>query len=93
MWAWDVSRTVDYLLTREDVDKTRIEVWGFGPAGGQVAYLAALADPRIARAYGQRTLRSYVDAFDRTDLPRFALPHRMLEVGDLPAMRKAVRAE
>jgi dienelactone hydrolase len=90
MWAWDVSRAVDYLATRPEVDPAKIEVWGFGPAGGQVAYLAALLDSRISRAYGQRTLRSYLDAFDRDDLPRFALPHRILEVGDLALMRKAL---
>jgi len=88
MWAWDVSRAVDYLATRSDIDMKRIEVWGFGPGAGQVPYLAALLDARIAKAYGQRTLRSYQDAFDRGGLPQYALPHRILEVGDLPLMRR-----
>jgi dienelactone hydrolase len=90
MWAWDVSRAVDYLASRDDVEMGEIEVWGYGPGGGQVAYLAAIMDSRIKRAFGQKTLRSYLDVFDREDLPGYAMPHRILEVGDLPLMRKAV---
>ena len=70
-----------------------LEVWGFGPAGGQVAYLAALLDSRIARAYGQQTLRSYLDVFDREDFPAYAKPARMLEVADIPQMRKALHED
>jgi dienelactone hydrolase len=88
MWAWDVSRAVDYLRSRDDVGE--IEVWGFGPAGGQVALLAALLDERIARAHAGDTLDSYLDCFQRTDLPRFAMPHRILEVADLSTIRKAL---
>lgn len=88
MWAWDVSRAIDYLATRDDVDMANIEVWGFGPGAGQVPYLAALLDPRVKTAYGQRTMRSYLDAFERDDLPQFALPARILEVADLPLMRE-----
>lgn len=93
MWAWDVSRAVDYLESRRDIDIEQIEVWGFGPAGGQVAYLAALLDPRIGRAYGQQTLRSYLDLFERDDFPGYAKPARMLEVADIPLMRKALHED
>ena len=93
MWAWDVSRAVDYLESRRDTDIENLEVWGFGPAGGQVAYLAALLDPRIKRAYGQQTLRTYLDLFEREDFPGYAKPARILEVGDIPLMRKALHAD
>lgn len=43
----DVMRLIDYLVTRDDVDPTRIGLIGFSK-GGTEAYLAAAADPRIA---------------------------------------------
>jgi dienelactone hydrolase len=45
--VWDVMRLIDYLVTRGDVDATRIGVIGLSK-GGTEAYLAAAADPRIA---------------------------------------------
>jgi dienelactone hydrolase len=45
--VWDVMRLVDYLVTRADVDPSRIGVIG-NSKGGTEAYLAAAADPRIA---------------------------------------------
>lgn len=45
--AWDVTRLVDYLQTRNDVDAKRIGLIGISK-GGIEAYLAAAADPRIA---------------------------------------------
>ena len=45
--VWDVMRLVDYLLTRPDVDPSRIGVIG-NSKGGTESYLAAAADPRIA---------------------------------------------
>lgn len=45
--AWDVMRLIDYLETRDDIDKKRIGLWGFSK-GGIEAYLAAGADPRIS---------------------------------------------
>src|SRR4051812_202417 len=47
--AWDVSRLIDYLVTREDVDATRIGLIGTSK-GGIETYLAAAADERIACA-------------------------------------------
>jgi fermentation-respiration switch protein FrsA (DUF1100 family) len=92
MWAWDVSRAVDYLFTRNDVDTSDIEVWGFGLAGGPAAYLAAIIDPRIKHAYGERTLHSFLDSYER-EVPWTAKPARIFEVADIPLMRKAVSGE
>jgi dienelactone hydrolase len=47
--VWDVSRLIDWLVTREDVDPARIGLIGFSK-GGIEAWLAAAADPRIAAA-------------------------------------------
>ena len=44
--VWDVLRLVDYLVTRADVDPSRIGLSGQSK-GGTEAYLAAAADERI----------------------------------------------
>jgi len=45
--AWDVTRLVDYLQTRDDVDPARIGIIGISK-GGIETYFAAAADPRLA---------------------------------------------
>lgn len=47
--AWDDRRTIDYLITRPDVDANRIGCVGLSGGGLRSAYLAA-ADPRIKAA-------------------------------------------
>jgi eukaryotic-like serine/threonine-protein kinase len=48
-WAQDISRTVDYLETRDDMDAARIAFYGF--SGGAVAGpLYTAVEPRIATA-------------------------------------------
>jgi pimeloyl-ACP methyl ester carboxylesterase len=44
--VWDGIRTVDYLMTRGDVDGERISITGTSGGGFQAAWIAAL-DPRI----------------------------------------------
>jgi dienelactone hydrolase len=46
-FVWDGMRAVDYLLTRDDVDGTRISITGNSGGGFQSAWLGAL-DERIA---------------------------------------------
>lgn len=46
-WAWGFHRTVDYLLTRDDVDKKHIAVTGHS-RGGKAALLAGATDERVA---------------------------------------------
>jgi dienelactone hydrolase len=43
----ETIRTVDYLLTRSDVDSAKIGITGFS-LGGAVSWYAAAADPRIS---------------------------------------------
>jgi dienelactone hydrolase len=47
--VWDVLRTIDYLVTRDDVDAARIGLTGISK-GGMETYLAAAVDPRVAVA-------------------------------------------
>lgn len=47
--AWDDRRTIDYLVTRPEVDAERIGCIGLSGGGLRSAYLAA-ADPRIKAA-------------------------------------------
>jgi hypothetical protein len=47
--VWDVIRTIDYLVTRADVDSARIGLTGISK-GGMETYLAAAVDPRVAAA-------------------------------------------
>lgn len=47
--AWDDQRTIDYFVTRDDVDSARIGCVGLSGGGLRAAYLAA-ADPRIRAA-------------------------------------------
>jgi dienelactone hydrolase len=44
--VYEVMRTVDYLQTRPDVDRTRIGITGFS-LGGAISWYAAAADPRL----------------------------------------------
>jgi hypothetical protein len=46
-WAWGGMRVLDYLLTRKDVDRSRIAMTGHSRAG-KTALLAGALDERIA---------------------------------------------
>lgn len=48
-WAWGLSRVVDHLVERSDVDPARIAVVGHSRRG-KAALLAAVSDDRIALA-------------------------------------------
>jgi dienelactone hydrolase len=45
--AWDISRAVDYLLTRGDIDPKRVGLMGGVAGGGDISALAAAIDERI----------------------------------------------
>ena len=64
--AWDVIRSVDFLVSRPEIDQKRIIVVGSVASGGEAAGLAAALDPRIAAVvpfnYDQGHLRVHGDS-------------------------------
>jgi dienelactone hydrolase len=56
--VWDVWRTVDYLLTRPDVDPDRLGIIGFSK-GGIETWLAASTDDRLAVAVTALAVQSF----------------------------------
>jgi len=46
MWTWDLMRLIDYVITRDDCDATRIGCAGLSGGGAQTLWLAAL-DERV----------------------------------------------
>jgi len=61
--VWDVMRLIDYLETRDDVDKNRIGLYGVSK-GGIETYLTAAVDPRVAVAVPTIGMESFRWALD-----------------------------
>lgn len=61
--VWDISRLVDVLIARDDVDPARIALVGFSK-GGIEAYLTAAADPRIVATVAFIGVQSFGWAID-----------------------------
>lgn len=61
--VWDVSRLIDWLVTRPDVDPARIGLIGFSK-GGTETWLAAAADPRLTAAVSCLGVQSFAWALD-----------------------------
>ncbi|GAB3915166.1 alpha/beta hydrolase family protein [Larkinella knui] len=59
-FIWDGIRSVDYLLTRSEVDPARIGIAGRSGGGTQSAYIAALDDRIVAAAP-----ECYITTFDK----------------------------
>jgi dienelactone hydrolase len=49
MWTWDLMRLLDYALTRDDVDKDKVNCAGLSGGGLQTLWLAAM-DERVKNA-------------------------------------------
>jgi dienelactone hydrolase len=64
--VWDVMRLIDYLQTRDDVDGSRIGLYGVSK-GGIETYLTAAVDPRISVAIPCIGLESFKWAVDNND--------------------------
>ncbi len=56
--VWDVARLIDWLVTRDDADPTRIGLIGFSK-GGIETWLTAAADSRIAAAVSCLGVQSF----------------------------------
>ena len=81
--AWDLTKIMDWLCTRTDVDPLRIGITGVS-LGGMHSWLAAAADPRIAAVAPLIGVQGY----------RFALDHEMYtgRVGSIQPVFEAIAA-
>jgi cephalosporin-C deacetylase-like acetyl esterase len=61
--VWDTLRAVDYLVSRPDVDSSRIRIVGVG-SPGLTAMMAALLDQRVRSVLVDRTLASYASILE-----------------------------
>ncbi len=90
-FIWDGIRAVDYLLTRPEIDSTRIGIAGRSGGGTQSAYIAAM-DPRIRAAAPECYLTTY-DKLLRSNGPQDAeqilsgMLFKGLDLGDLVEVR------
>jgi len=66
--VWDVTRLIDYLATRKDVDAARIGLTGISK-GGIETYLAAAADTRVAASGSYIGVQSFKWALDNGQWP------------------------
>jgi len=64
--VWDVTRLVDYLQTRDDVDPARIGIIGISK-GGIETYFAGAADPRLAVVVPCIGMQSFAWALKNND--------------------------
>jgi dienelactone hydrolase len=64
--VWDAMRLIDYLDTRDDVDGTRIGLYGVSK-GGIETYLTAAVDERVSVAIPCIGLESFKWALDNDD--------------------------
>jgi hypothetical protein len=61
-FTWDGIRAIDYLVTRKEVDPTRIGMTGRSGGGTQTAYIAAV-DDRVTAAAPENWITSYSRVF------------------------------
>ena len=88
MIVQDAMRAVDYLLTRPEVDPTRIGATGIGSGGALTLYTAAL-DDRVRAALVNSYLGKYViTCLDEEHCPCNDIPGilRYAEMGDVAAL-------
>jgi dienelactone hydrolase len=69
---WDLTRAVDYLLTRREVDRRRIGCLGHSLGGQETLFLGAV-DRRIAAGVSSCGFSSYRSIFDAAILHNLAL--------------------
>lgn len=90
-FIWDGIRSVDYLLTRPDVDGTRLGITGRSGGGTQAAYIAAF-DERIVAAAPENYLTTF-DKLLKSNGPQDAEQNfyhfidKGLDLGDLVQVR------
>jgi dienelactone hydrolase len=89
MWAWDVSRLVDYIRTRRDCDPDRIGCAGLSGGGLQTLWATAL-DERIRAAvvsgyfYGYR--ESLLEGYENCSCNFVPHLYEHVDMGDIAAL-------
>lgn len=80
---WDVSRGIDYLGTRTEVDKRFIGLMGVG-FGGKMAMWAAATEPRIRVVVAQGGIITYREQLKQGEWfqAEFVVP-RLMQVADM----------
>jgi len=58
--VWDVMRSIDYIETRTDLDRTRVGVIGIS-GGGTASLFSAAVEPRVKVAYVSGYLNTFRD--------------------------------
>lgn len=87
---WDNHRAIDYLETRDDIDKSRIGIYGFSGGGTQTVYMLGLDDRIMVAAPGiyfsqrERMLELYGPADGCQHIPYEGREH--LELADFTLM-------
>ena len=95
MWTWDLMRLVDYVLTRDDCDPSRIACAGLSGGGLQTLWLAAM-DDRVCAAvvsgyfYGNRD--SLLDINDNCGCNFVPGLWQAVDMGDLGRVDRAASA-
>jgi hypothetical protein len=87
----DAIRAINWLVSRTDVDESKIEIYGVGPLGVVALHTAAL-DGRVSRTVIENTLADYTLALDAPltrNLPEIALDG-VLRKYDLPGLMLAI---
>jgi dienelactone hydrolase len=80
---WDVSKGIDYLETRNEVDPRYIGFVGVG-FGGRMALWSAALEPRIKAAIAHEGLNTLREQIKRGDwLPAEFIVPRLLQVADV----------
>ena len=81
MWTHDLSRTVDYLETRDDIDHERLAYWGVS-WGGRMAPIMLAVEPRFKTAVlhvaGLKFQRALPEADPFNFVTRVKLPVLMI---------------
>lgn len=87
--VWDVRRAIDYLETREDIDSTKLSVWG-EETGSLLALYACALDNRIRRVVVNGGLSSYIFESGVTAQPLWMFIPGILKYADVAQVASLV---
>jgi cephalosporin-C deacetylase-like acetyl esterase len=89
--TWDLLRCLDYIESRDDIDRTRMGVFGLG-ISGIASLLGAALDERVHSLLLNRTLSDFesIVASKDYDLPLSAVAFGFLQKFDLPEICAAI---